>query len=136
MLFILRLTNGNCVILLASDEQNAQQSLEQMGCEEGVNVVSIRALDHFGVHLSPTEDGSLQILSWDDSALDSILEMEYPFLQRAFQEANSRSFGQADADEPSIVRLNAEFERNTEIMRRALRVERERFAPKADGAHN
>ncbi len=97
MLFILRLTNGNCVILLASDEQNARESVKQMDYDEGENIVSVRALDRFGVHLSPTEEGSLEILNWDDSALDSILENEYPFLQRAFQEANSRCFEQAGA---------------------------------------
>lgn len=135
MLFILRLTNGNCVILLAADEQNARQLLRKIDCGDG-EIVSVRALDRFGVHLSPTEDGSLEILSWEDSALDSILQNEYPFLQRAFHEANSRAFEQAATDEPSILRLNAEFERNTEIIRRAVRVERERCGSKADGAHS
>jgi hypothetical protein len=136
VLFILRLSNGSCVILLASDEQNARQSLKEIDNDEGESIVSVRALNRFGIHLSPTEDGSLEILNWDDSALDSILENEYPILQKAFQEANSWPFEQPGPDEPSILRLNAEFERSTEIMRQALRVERERFGSRADGAHS
>jgi hypothetical protein len=135
MLFIVRLTNGNCVILLAPDEQSARQSLKKIDYESA-EIASVRVLDRFGVQLSPTADGSLEILNWDDCALDTILANEYPFLQKAFREANSRAFEQAGPDEPAILRLNAEFERNTEIMRRAIRMERERCAPKADGAHH
>jgi hypothetical protein len=135
MLYIVRLTNGNCVILLAPDEPSARAAVKQMN-GKGEDIASIRPLDHFRVQLCPTEDGTLEVLHWDDSVLDGILENEYPLLHQAYREANALSFEKPDADEPAILRLNAEFERNTEIMRDALRQERKRFSPKAGSAHS
>jgi hypothetical protein len=131
MLYIVRLTNGNCVILLAPDEQSARCAAKEMDDE----IASIRAIESFRVQLCPTEDGTLEILHWDDSVLDCILKSEYPLLHHAYREANARPFEKPDADQPAILRLNAEFERNTEIMRQAVRLERQRFGPRADGAH-
>jgi hypothetical protein len=130
MLYVVRLTNGNCVILLAPDEGRARSAVNGMKEE----IASIRTLEAFRVQLSPTEDGNLEILDWDDSVLNCILKSEYPLLYEAYHEANARPFEKPDADEPAILRLNAEFERNTEIMRQAVRLERKRFAPRADGA--
>jgi hypothetical protein len=136
MLYILRLTNGNSVILLAPDEQSARCSAKHMDFFEGAEIASVRPLDSFGIQLSPTEDGSLEILDWDESALDCILANEYPILKDAYRQANRQAFDAASPDEPVILRLNAHFERNTEILRQALRLERQRFTPKADGAHS
>jgi hypothetical protein len=137
MLYIVRLTNGNCAILLAPDELSARAAVKQMN-ENGraEDIASIRPLDDFRVQLCPTEDGTLEVLHWDDSVLDGILANEYPLLHQAYREANALSFEKPAADEPGILRLNAEFERNTEIMREALRQERKRFSPKADSAHS
>jgi len=136
MLYVLRLTNGNCIVLLASDEPSARSRAQQMDFFEQAEVASVRQIENFAVQLSPTEDGSLEIVDWDEGALDSILVNEYPVLQEAYREANARPFAKAAPDQPVIVRLNAEFERNTEAMRDALRIERQRFMPKADGAHS
>jgi hypothetical protein len=135
MLYIVRLTNGNCVILLATDEVSARSVAKQMN-DECEGIASIRPLENFRLQLCPTEDGTLEVLHWDESVLDCILENEYPLLHHAYREANACAFEKPDADEPAILRLNAEFERNTEIMRQALRLERKRFSPKADGAHS
>jgi hypothetical protein len=133
MLYIVRLTKGNCVVLLAPDEPSARAAATQMNNDE--KVASVRPLENFQVQLCPTEDGTLEVLQWDDSVLDAILEHEYPLLHDAYREANALSFEKPADDEPAILRLNTEFEHNTEVMRHALRQERKRFSPKADSAH-
>ncbi len=128
MLFILRLTNGDCIVLLAPDEQTARSSASQLDILQGESVVSVRRLDGFEVRLSPTEDGSLEVASWNDAALDSILANEYPVLFDAYRRANAQPFARPNEQQPSLQHLKAEFERNKEIIRQALDQEIRRFA--------
>ncbi len=128
MLYILRLTTGNCIVVLASDEQNARRSASQCDSLHGESIVSIRALDEFEVKLSPTEDGSLEVAGWNDGVLNSILENEYPLLYDGYRRANAQPFAARDPQTPPMQHLCAEFERNTEIIREALIQECGRFA--------
>lgn len=128
MLFILRLTNGDCIVLLAPDEQTARSSASQLDILQGEDIVSVRRLDSFEVRLCPTEDGSLEVASWNDAALDSILANEYPILLGAYRRANAQPFARPNDKQPLLQHLRAEFERNTEIIRQALAREMRRFA--------
>lgn len=100
----------------------------------------MRHLDHFRIQLSPTEDGTLEVARWDDGALDDIPGNEYPLLYRAYCRANAAPFARtAESEEPILMHLKAEFERNTEIIRQDLRLELQRFgqregSPKAKTA--
>jgi hypothetical protein len=126
MLYILRLADGSCLILLAADEKNARLAAKQLDNNAGDAVVSVRALENFGVKVDPNEDGSLEISGWNGAALDSILANEYPLLYGAYRRANAEPFAQGKADVPVMRHLKAEFQRNTDLMREALALEKQR----------
>jgi hypothetical protein len=103
MLYILRLTNGDCVITLAADERSAHETAKELSQDEAADVATVRRLDGFGVQFSPTEDGSLEVAHWDDATLDDILESEYPQLNEAYRRANAEPFLKAsDQKEPVL----------------------------------
>jgi hypothetical protein len=127
MLFILRLTNGDCVITMEADECSARQTAGKLSLDES-HVVSVRQLSSFAVQLSPTEDGSLEVARWDDAMLDDVLANEYPLLDQAYRRANSAPFAVAnDPEEPILSHLKSAYEQNAEIIREGLRLERQRF---------
>jgi hypothetical protein len=128
MLYILRLTNGDCIVLLASDEQDARRSASRRDSLQGEGIVSIRPLDEFEVKLSPTEVGGLEIAGWNDGVLNSILANEYPLLYDGYRHANAQPFAARNPQTTPLQHLRAEFEKNTEIIRQALVRERSRFA--------
>jgi hypothetical protein len=127
MLYVLRLTNGDCFVTLAADEQSARQ-IAVLTLDPSIEIVTVRPLASFLVQLTPTGDGNLEISQWDDAALDNILANEYPILHQAYLRANSQPFLEAfDSEEPLFSQLHAANDRNTEIIREGLRREREKF---------
>ncbi|MFZ1009901.1 MAG: hypothetical protein WAN65_23895 [Candidatus Sulfotelmatobacter sp.] len=130
MIYILRLTNGDCVVAMAADESGARRvamSITTLGAAP--EIASIRRLDTFGVRFSPTEDGSLEVTHWDDETLDSILANEYPLLNEACQRANAEPFlPAANLAEPVLSQLKDAYERNTDIIRQGLQEELQRYA--------
>jgi len=135
MLYILRLSNGNCVVTLADDELSARQSAEKFGREHTAEVVSVRRLDSFAVQLSPTDDGSLELAEWEDSTLDEILASEYPRLKEAYRRANAEPFSKpahsaaSNSAASSLEALRNWHEANAGIIREGLQFERDRFSP-------
>jgi len=128
MLYILRLTDGDCIVALASDEQCAGEAAAKLQPQDTQDIISVRPLDSFAVRFSPTEDGGLEVAHWDDAALDGILSNEYPLLNQAYRRANAEPFTTVpESDEPIPAHLKTEFERNTDIIRQGLRRERQRF---------
>jgi hypothetical protein len=128
MLYILRLTNGDCVLALAADECSARQTAAKLSCEEGAQVTTVRTLDNFALQLSPTEEGTLEVAHWDDAALDGILASEYPLLFEAYCRANAQPLlTAAPSEEKNMAHLEAAYEQNTEIIRQGLRSERQRY---------
>jgi hypothetical protein len=130
MLYIMRLAKGDCIIASARDERSAHDLADKLGQEDGETVVSVRELPRFAVRLSPNDDASLEVHSWDDSTLDDVLVNEYPALNDAFRAANAAPFlPEAQADEPLFAQLSEAHEKNTEIIREGLRMERQRLSP-------
>jgi hypothetical protein len=128
MLFILRLTNGDCIVTAALDEQAARDSAMKLCREDAAEVVSVRPINRFAVQFSPTDEGSLELIRWEDATLDDILAGEYPLLEEAYRRANAEPFARlSDHDEPILAHLKTEYERNTKIIREGLRLERGRF---------
>jgi hypothetical protein len=128
MLYILRLANGDCVIAMAADERSAVETAKRLSQDAAAEVVAVRPLDGFAVQFSPTEDGSLEVVHWDDATLDNILANEYPCLNEAYCRANAEPFLKpSDSEEPILSHLKSEYERNTELIRDGLRLELERF---------
>src|SRR5580700_4875609 len=84
MLYILRFNNGDCVVVLAADETTARKAARNLVGDQPVEVVTARRLRNFCVQLTPTDDGSLELVQWDDATLDDILTAEYPQLEDAY----------------------------------------------------
>jgi len=128
MLYVLRLTGGDCIVLTASDENHAREQAANFALEGGESIVSVRPLPDFAVRLSPNEDGSLDVNGWNDATLDDILEHEYPLLNRAFRTANTVRFMPVpDPDKPLMIQLREAHEQNAEIIREGLREEQSRL---------
>jgi hypothetical protein len=131
MIYILRLTNGDCVVAMAADERGAHQvAMRITTLDEAPEVATIRRLDTLGIRFSPTEDGSLQVAHWEDATLDNILANEYPLLNEACRRANAEPFlPAANLSEPVLPQLEDAYERNTNIIRDGLQQELQRCAP-------
>lgn len=128
MVYVLRLSSGDCVLADAPNERIARDLADTLGLEQDETVVEIRALPRFAVRLSPTDSGSLEVNSWDDSTLDDILTHEYPLLEEAFRRANSMRFMPAPTPTRAVLeQLKESYEQNTEIIRKGLRQELERY---------
>src|SRR5215472_10562311 len=67
MLYVLRLSTGDLIVAAAENESRARALASTLELEDGEEVVSIRALPKFAARLSPTDSGSLEVHSWDDS---------------------------------------------------------------------
>jgi len=132
MLYVLRLTSGDCIVAAAADERSARDLAASLGLDQGETIASVRPLSNFAVRLSPTDSASLEVNSWDDSTLDDILVNEYPLLNQAFRLANSvRFIPLPDSTRPQIEQLKEAHENNTEIIREALRQELDRLKSQA-----
>ena len=129
MLFIMRLSKGDCIIAAAQDECRARDLAGGLLAQDGEAVVSVRKLPRYCVRMSPTEQGSLDVHCWDDASLDNILDQEYPALSDAFRTANSLPLlPAAKTAGPPLSQLKQAFEENTEMIRRGLRLEQNRFS--------
>ena len=133
MLYILRLTDGNCLVVLAANEPSARQIAGKVTLDSAAEVVSARRLQDFAVLLCPTEDGSLDVSQWDDTTLDNILATEYPSLNEAYRAANSQSFEKPPGAPPSnLGALNTWHEKNLGVIRQGLEIERKKFQRKPE----
>ncbi len=129
MLYILRLTNGSCAVVLSGDEPSARQAALKLDLEGDVEIASVRPLQNFAVQLSPTEDGSLEVEHFDDTTLDDVLACEYPLLEKALRQANAQPFVKpVGTSALSLSALKTWHEGNNRIVREAVRRERERLA--------
>ncbi|HEY3974345.1 MAG TPA: hypothetical protein VGM18_15170 [Candidatus Sulfotelmatobacter sp.] len=128
MLYVLRLTSGDCIVTAARNEVNAREQASSLGLEAGESVASARPMSRFALRLSPTDNGSLEVNSWDDSTLDDILMNEYPLLNKAFRTANSvRFMPSPNSQKPLLEQLRDAHEQNLEIIRKGLHQELERL---------
>jgi|SRR5271166_163043 len=128
MLYVLRLSSGDCIVTSAADEVSARALNGTLKLEDGETIASARALSSFSVRFSPTDDASLEVNSWDDPGLNDILVNEYPLLNKAFHLANSvRFMPPPNSTKPLVEQLRDAHEQNSEILRKALRLELERL---------
>lgn len=132
MLYILRLTDGNCLVVLAANEPSARQIAGKVTLDSAAEVVTVRRLQDFAVLLCPTEDGSLDISQWDDTTLDNILATEYPSLNDAYRAANWQRFEKPSGAASNLEALNTWHEKNVGIIRQGLELERKKFQRKPE----
>jgi len=133
MLYVLRLSTGDCVITAASDESTARELASTLQLEPDETIASVRPLARLAIRLTPNDSGSLDVNAWDDSTLDDILQSEYPLLYAAFRRANSVPLlSSPDKDLPLLNQLKQANEENAEIIRTGLRLEQKRLNPQTD----
>jgi hypothetical protein len=132
MLYILRLTDGNCLVVLAANEASARQIAGKVTLGSAADVVTVRRLQDFAVLLCPTEDGSLEVSQWDDTTLDKILATEYPSLNDAYRAANSQRFEKPSGRASNLEALNTWHEKNLGGIRQGLEIERKKFQRKPE----
>jgi hypothetical protein len=128
MLYILRFNNGDCVVVLAADETTARKAARNLVGDQPVEVVTARRLRNFCLQLTPTDDGSLELVQWDDATLDDILTAEYPHLEQAYRRANAEPFVRtSDPKGPGLSQLKDAYDRNRAIIGEGLELERNKF---------
>jgi hypothetical protein len=128
MLYILRMTNGDCAITMAADESGASAVARKLMLEEPIEIATVRPLNSFGVRFSPAEDGSFQAVHWDDATLDGILANEYPLLNEAYGRANAEPLLPTPRrDESLLCQIRTAYARNIDIIREGVRLELQRY---------
>jgi hypothetical protein len=92
-MFILRLRNGNCVIVIAHDENEALDKAKSVcGSSE---IASVRFSESFAAQFSLMDDGELRSVLLDETTLTDLLAHEYPMLNAA----RSQSYQDFEASE-------------------------------------
>ena len=80
-LFVLRLRNGNCVVVAAGDDAAARQRAKDLGAD--VEIATVRELNRERLQFSLTDDGELKSILLDEHTLADLRVHEYPILNSA-----------------------------------------------------
>jgi hypothetical protein len=132
-IYVLRLRDGNCIVVEATNEDHARKSAEPLAASE---VVTVRELDAFVAQFVLSDNGELTATLLDKATIADLHQHEYPMLGTA----NSQSyadFGVSETDSKTdavrfspATRRYAEAwdERDRQIVRYAVEQERLRFA--------
>lgn len=132
-LYVLRLRDGNCIVLDAPNEDSARERAKSLAASE---VATARKLDSFVVQFALTDEGELTATILDKDTVSELHQHEYPMLQAA----NTQSYMDFDASETdsktdtvlfnSDVNLHTQQwdKRDKESLRFAVEQERLRFS--------
>ena len=80
-LFVLRLRNGNCVVVAAGDDAAARQRAKDLRAD--VEIATVRELDSFAAQFLLTDGGELKSILLDEQTLADLRAHEYPILNSA-----------------------------------------------------
>jgi hypothetical protein len=132
-LYVLRLRDGNCIILDALNEDGARERAKPLAASE---VVTARKLDSFVAQFALTDEGELTATLLDKNTVSELHQHEYPMLKAA----NAQSYMDFDASETDsktyAVLFNTDASlhakqwdnRDKKILHYAVEQERLRFA--------
>lgn len=132
-LYVLRLRDGNCIILDAPNEDSARERAKPLAASD---VATARKLDSFVVQFALTNEGELTATLLDKNTVSDLHQHEYPMLQAA----NAQSymdFGTSETDSKSdAVLFNGDanlyvqqwYKRDKAILHFAVEQERLRFS--------
>jgi nitrous oxide reductase len=132
-LYVLRLRDGNCIVVDASTENNARERAKPLAASE---VATARKLDFFAAQFALTDDGDLTATLFDKNTVSELHQNEYPMLQAA----NAQSYMDFDASESDSKTHEVRFKtdvsvyaqqwdkRDRQILHYAVEQERLRFA--------
>lgn len=132
-LYVLRLRDGNCIIVDAPSEEKARERAKPLAASE---VATARKLDSFVAQFALTDEGELSATLLDKNTLSDLHQHEYPMLRAA----HTQSYSDFDASETDsktdAVLFNAAARRHAkgwdkrdkQILHFAVEQERLRFA--------
>lgn len=131
--YVLRLQDGNCVVVDADNEEQARKSAKPLiSCE----VVSTRQLKSFVAQFALTDEGELASTLVEKGTISDLHKHEYPMLRAAHAHSYA-DFGASSTDnkasavlfDPKASRHAKGWDkRNKETVRFAVEQERLRFA--------
>jgi hypothetical protein len=96
-IYVLRLRDGNCIVVSADTEERARQGAKTLAGDE---IVSARRMDSFAVQFTLTDEGDLQGLLLDKPTVSELYQHEYPMLGAARAQSYAE-FGSSDTDDAS-----------------------------------
>src|SRR5438445_13452776 len=77
-LFVLRLRDGNCVVVAGEDEAAARQRAKDLRTD--VEIATVRELESFAAQCLLTDDGELRCILLDEQTLADVRAHEHPLL--------------------------------------------------------
>src|SRR5260370_41283160 len=93
-IYVLRLRDGNCIVVDAPDEEQATQGVSSLTTSE---VATIRRLESFSAQFSLTDEGELTAIILDKKTAADLYQHEYPLLRAAHAQAY-QDFGASETD--------------------------------------
>ena len=132
-IYVLRLRDGNCIVVDALNEDHARKNAEPLAASE---VVTARELDAFVAQFVLNDNGELTGTLLDKETIADLHQHEYPMLKAANAQSYA-DFGASEGDSktetvrfsPPARRHAQEWdERDKQIVRYAVEQERLRFA--------
>jgi hypothetical protein len=131
--FVLRLRDGNCIIVDAKNQVEAAGNAKSLAASE---VATVRELGSFVAQFSLTNEGELTSVILDKKTIADLHQHEYPLLQAA-QAHSYQDFGSSETDNKTEEVLFSAVashhakewdQRDKQIIRCAVEQERSRFA--------
>lgn len=132
-LFILRLRDGNCIVVDAPSEEKARERARPLAASE---VATARRLDSFVAQFTLNDRGELTATLLDKGTLSDLHQHEYPLLQAAHRQSYM-DFGDSETDsksDPVLYDSEASIhakgwdKRDRDIVQFAVQQERLRFS--------
>ena len=132
-LYVLRLRDGNCIIVDAPSEEEATARAQPLAASE---VATVRRLESFVAQFCLTDGGELTANILDRKTVAELHQHEYPLL-RAAHDHSYRDFGASETDSnTAAVRFSSAASRHAkqwdtrdkDTLRYAVEQERLRFA--------
>lgn len=131
--FVLRLRDGNSIVVDAPDEEHAREKARPLTASE---VATVRMLESFVAQFCLTDEGELTANILDGKTVADLYQHEYPLL-RAAHAQSYQDFGASEKDsnteavlfDPAANRHAKQWDqRDKEIVHYAVEQERLRFA--------
>lgn len=132
-LYVLRLRDGNCIVVDAEDDAKARERARPLAASE---VATARKLDSFVAQFALTNQGELAATLLDKNTISDLHEHEYPLLHAAHAQSYM-DFGDSETDsktDPVLYDSGASVhavgwdKRDQDIVQFAVQQERLRFS--------
>jgi hypothetical protein len=132
-IYVLRLRNGNCIMVDALTEEQARENARPLAASE---IVTARELKAFAVQFALGDEGGFAGVLVDKKTIADLHDHEYPMLGAAHTQSYA-DFNASETDSataPVLFNLPAQRhlqqwdERDKQIVRYAVEQERSRFA--------